>query len=56
MRDAGRLCVAVSRVANRATVIDMGQQVTGSWLAGKYYAEITMGGLWEVKLRDLSTL
>lgn len=48
IRDAGRLCVGVSRLANGATVIDMGQQVAGSWLAGKYYAEITMGGLGEV--------
>jgi len=39
------LGVAVSRLSNGSTLIDMGQQVPGSWLAGKYYAEITMGGL-----------
>jgi methenyltetrahydromethanopterin cyclohydrolase len=45
LREAGRLGVSASRLDNGATVIDMGQQVPGSWLAGKYYAEITMGGL-----------
>ncbi len=47
------LDVHVSQLANGTTVIDMGQQVAGSWLAGKYYAEITMGGLAEVGFQPL---
>ena len=46
--DAEVLNVLVSQLSNGATVIDMGQKAAGSWLAGKYYAEITMGGLGEV--------
>lgn len=48
LRDADQLNVLVSRLDNGTTVIDMGQRVAGSWLAGKYYAEIVMGGLGEV--------
>jgi methenyltetrahydromethanopterin cyclohydrolase len=42
------LGVAVSRLANGATLIDMGQAAPGSWRAGKYYTLITLGGLGEV--------
>ena len=42
------LNVTVAKLANGATVIDMGQKVRGGWLAGKYYTEITLGGLGEV--------
>lgn len=52
LRNADRLCVRASRLANGTTVIDMGQQVHGSWLAGKYYAEITMGGLGELTFQS----
>ncbi len=42
------LGVQVSRLPNGTTVIDMGQHVQGSWLAGKYYTLVTLGGLAEV--------
>lgn len=45
---AEELNVEVSTLKNGSVVIDMGQKVMGSWLAGKYYAEICMGGLGEV--------
>lgn len=37
----------VSTLPNGATVIDMGQQAPGSWVAARYYTLITMGGLGE---------
>lgn len=46
--NAERLGVSISKLSNGTTVIDMGQNVPGSWLAGKYFAEITMGGMGEV--------
>lgn len=42
------LGVLVERLACGATVIDMGQKAPGGWVAGKYYALITLGGLAEV--------
>jgi methenyltetrahydromethanopterin cyclohydrolase len=39
--------VAVTTLANGATVIDMGQQAPGSWTAARYYTLITLGGLGE---------
>jgi len=42
------LGVLVSNLSNGTTVIDMGQKARGSWLAGKYYTLITLGGLAEV--------
>jgi methenyltetrahydromethanopterin cyclohydrolase len=42
------LGVNISRLANGSSVIDMGQQAPGGWLAGKYYTLITLGGLGEV--------
>jgi methenyltetrahydromethanopterin cyclohydrolase len=50
---AERLKVKVSRFANGATLIDMGQRCPGSWLAGQYYARITMGGLAEVTFETM---
>lgn len=38
----------VSNLDNGATVIDMGQQATGGWVAARYYTLITMGGLGEL--------
>lgn len=38
----------VSRLENGATVIDMGQQAPGGWVAGRYYTLVTLGGLGEV--------
>ena len=42
------LKIIVSQLPDGSTIIDMGQKAEGSWLAGKYYAEITMGGFGEV--------
>jgi len=42
------LGVAVERLSNGSTVIDMGQRASGGWVAGKYYTLITLGGLGEV--------
>ena len=46
--EAEALGVRVSRLSNGATVLDMGQQATGGWLAAKYYTLVTLGGLAEV--------
>src|SRR5438270_14007791 len=45
---AEALGVAVSRLPNGATVIDMGQQARGGWLAARYYTLVTLGGLGDV--------
>lgn len=37
----------VSKLDNGTTVIDMGQQAPGSWVAARYYSLITLGGLGE---------
>ncbi len=42
------LGVMVTHLPNGATVIDLGQQARGSWLAGQYYVQATMGGLAEI--------
>jgi methenyltetrahydromethanopterin cyclohydrolase len=42
------LGVGVSRLANGATLIDMGQRAPGGWLAAKYYTLVTLGGLGDV--------
>jgi len=49
IHDAEVLNVLVSRLQNGTTLIDMGQQVAGSWQAGLFYAEITMGGLGQAR-------
>lgn len=43
-----RLGVRVTTLENGSTLIDMGQQAPGGWLAARYYTEITLGGLAEV--------
>ena len=42
------LGVRVSRLSNGATLIDMGQQAPGGWLAARYYTLVTLGGLGDV--------
>ena len=42
------LGVQVEVLANGATVIDMGQQAPGGWVAAKEYTLVTLGGLGEV--------
>jgi methenyltetrahydromethanopterin cyclohydrolase len=37
----------VSQLDNGTTVIDLGQQAPGGWLAARYYTMITLGGLGE---------
>lgn len=46
--DPEPLGVGISRLANGATVIDMGQDAPGSWRAAKDYVLVTLGGLGEV--------
>ncbi|MCL4459950.1 MAG: methenyltetrahydromethanopterin cyclohydrolase [Chloroflexi bacterium] len=46
--EAEKLNIAINKLSNGTTVIDMGQKVEGGWLAGKYYALVTMGGIGEV--------
>ncbi len=46
--DPDRFGAKVVRLANGATVVDVGLEAPGGWLAGKYYAEITMGTLGQV--------
>jgi methenyltetrahydromethanopterin cyclohydrolase len=40
--------VLVETLAGGSTVIDMGQQAPGGWVAAREYTEITLGGLGEV--------
>ena len=49
---ADELRIEIATTTAGATVIDMGQRVTGSWEAGRLYAEITMGGLGSVSFGD----
>jgi methenyltetrahydromethanopterin cyclohydrolase len=49
------LGVLVSKLPNGSTVIDMGQQAPGSWQAGRYYTQITMGGLGEFSYENFPT-
>lgn len=43
-----RLGVRVTTLENGSTLIDMGQQAPGGWLAARYYTQITLGGLADV--------
>lgn len=43
-----RFGAKVTRLTCGAVVIDVGLHAPGSWIAGKYYAEVTMGGLGQV--------
>lgn len=51
--NADPLGVAVSQLANGATVVDCGVNVTGSLEAGRFYAEACMGGLGQIALSHL---
>ena len=42
------LGVAPATLVNGTTVIDMGLEAPGGWLAAKYYTLLTLGGLAEV--------
>lgn len=46
--DPAAIGAMVSRLENGTTVIDMGQQAPGGWVAGRYYTLVTLGGLGEV--------
>lgn len=48
LAEAEPLGVRVERLANGATVLDMGQKVPGSWQAARYYTLVTLGGLGEM--------
>jgi len=48
LADPEPLGVIVSRLANGATLIDMGQKAAGSWKAASDYVLVTLGGLGEV--------
>lgn len=48
------LGVEVSRFANGSTLIDMGQRARGSWQAGRYFTQITVGGLGEVSFEGFA--
>lgn len=48
------LRVEVSRFANGATLIDMGQRAPGSWTAGKYFSLVTIGGLGELSFESFT--
>jgi methenyltetrahydromethanopterin cyclohydrolase len=42
------LGVTVAELANGATVVDMGLEAPGGWVAARYYTLVTLGGLGEV--------
>lgn len=48
------LRVGVIKDNSGATIIDMGINYPGSWLAGKYFAEVGLGGLGEVSFCSLN--
>lgn len=48
LANADPLGVGVTRLANGAVVIDMGQQAPGGWQAARNYVLVTLGGLGEV--------
>ncbi len=50
---AESLQVAVSELANGATVLDAGAEVAGSLEAGRLFSEVCLGGLGDVQLRQL---
>ena len=45
--DPAAIGAGIALLPNGATVIDMGQQAPGGWVAARYYSQITMGGLGE---------
>lgn len=44
--------VKVSQLSNGVTLIDMGFEAPGGWVAGKYYTLITLGGLGDLYFED----
>jgi methenyltetrahydromethanopterin cyclohydrolase len=42
---AENLRIGVTKLSNGATVLDMGIEYPGGWLAGKYFTEVALGGL-----------
>ena len=51
--DAAGLGIAVTRLANGATVVDCGARTVGSAEAGRLYAEACMAGLGDVRLGNV---
>ena len=52
--DAEVLGITVKRLPNEATVVDAGVKVTGSFEAGRLFAEVCLGGLGEVRFCELN--
>lgn len=50
MEESEKIGVAVHVLKNGATVLDMGVRVLGSWVAGVYFTEVTLGGIGSVSL------
>ncbi len=48
------LGVRAARLANGTTVVDMGLEAPGGWLAAKYFTLVTLGGLAEVSYEPFS--
>jgi methenyltetrahydromethanopterin cyclohydrolase len=46
--NAEKLRIGVSKLENGATLIDMGINYSGGWMAGKYFTEVGLGGLGEL--------
>lgn len=44
--------VEVSKLSNGTSILDMGLKAHGGWVAGKYYTQITLGGIGEVSFED----
>jgi methenyltetrahydromethanopterin cyclohydrolase len=44
--------VEVSKLSNGTTIIDMGLKARGGWVAGKYYTQISLGGIGEVSFEN----
>ena len=52
---ADRLNIEVIRLSNGATVLDMGIRAKGGFRAGKYFAEVGMGGLGTLRYMMMKT-
>ncbi|HHY39453.1 MAG TPA: methenyltetrahydromethanopterin cyclohydrolase [Clostridia bacterium] len=50
MDESEKIGIAVHVLKNGATVLDMGVHVLGSWAAGLYFTEVTLGGIGNVSL------
>jgi methenyltetrahydromethanopterin cyclohydrolase len=51
--NADKLNIEIHRLNNGATVLDMGINAKGGWLAGKYFTEIGLGGLGELSFTKM---